>query len=116
MEARQAVHELSMWVAGRLHDIGGYAIGFEQLDPLCPSRLRLAHRYPDVGINVVAALNRRVYVLRQRDAGAGSFRNRPALLDELSLGPAGLGCAQPDGHADLRRAEDRKSTRLNSSH
>src|SRR5690606_31812255 len=108
VEAWQAVHELGMRVAGRLHDLGGYAIGFEPLDPLRPNRLRLAHRYPDVGINVVAALDRRVHVLCQRDAAAGSFRDLPAPLDEFSLGPAGLGRTQPDVHADLRRADHQR--------
>ena len=57
VERGQAVHELHGWIAGRARSVGVDLVRHQELDPLVPDRLGLAHRDPDVGVEEVDALD-----------------------------------------------------------
>ena len=75
-------------VAGLRDELGVDLVGREQLDPLVPDGLVLAHRDPDVRVEVVDALHALVGVLRQRDPGAGvARRSSRQRRDEVVVRP-----------------------------
>ncbi len=55
VERGQAVHELHPAVAGRVEQRPVHLVRLQELDPLVPDVLGLAHRDPDVGVDEVDA-------------------------------------------------------------
>ena len=76
----------------------------EELDPLRPDLLRLAHRHPHVGVQEVGALHAFLDRVREGDAGARLGGHRPALLDELVVRPQIARGDEADVHAQRRAA------------
>ncbi|MGI9509079.1 MAG: hypothetical protein ACR2QJ_07000 [Geminicoccaceae bacterium] len=66
-EGGEAVHELCVSIAGLAHHLAGHLIWREQGDSLLPGGVRLAYRDPDVGIDEVDAVDRRVGAFGNRD-------------------------------------------------
>ena len=87
VEGRQAVHELDRRVAGPGDHVAVHLVGREELDPLRPDALVLAHRHPDVGVEVVHPGDPFVDVLGQRQPGAGLLGDRAAGRDQVVLRP-----------------------------
>src|SRR4051812_10534939 len=105
VEGRQAVHEPDLRVPGALDDRRVHLVGGQQLDPLLPDRLLLAHGDPDVGVEVVHAADSLVDVLGQRETCAGLLGDVVARLDQVVLGPELPRRAQPDVHPELAAAD-----------
>ena len=59
VERREAVEELRLRVPRRGHEGGVDLVRQEELDPLGPDGVGLAHRDPDVGVDEVDAARRR---------------------------------------------------------
>ena len=71
----------------------------QQLDPLLPHALVLAHRDPDVGVEEVDAGDALVDVVGEREPGTGLLGDPAAGLDEVVARPQVFGGAEPDVHA-----------------
>ena len=80
----------------------------EELDPLGPDALVLAHRDPDVGVEEVDARHTLVDVLGQREPGAGLLGDAAAGLDQVLLRPQIARGAQPDVHAELAATDHQR--------
>ncbi len=89
MERWQAVEELDLRIAGQRQHRTVNLIIAEQGDTFGPFFLRLAHRYPDVGIDKIGAFHPRGDIFRQGDVATLLFGQCGTGLHQLRLRPAG---------------------------
>src|ERR671912_445180 len=108
VEGRQAVQEPDPGVPGPADHVGVHLVGLEELDPLLPHALVLAHRDPHVGIEVIDAIHALVHVLGEGQPGPGLLGDRATGLDQVLGGPQVLGGAQPDVHAELAAGDHQR--------
>ena len=77
------MEELGPGVAGLAHDVGVHLVGLEQLDPLLPDGVGLAHRDPHVRGDEVAALDALGHVLGEGDLRPGGLGDLTRLLHQV---------------------------------
>jgi hypothetical protein len=87
VKRRQAVHELDVRVAGQRHRLHVDLVGRQQLDPLRPHVVGLAHRDPHIGQKDVAAPDGLLDVVGDRYARAARRRDLARALDEIGRRP-----------------------------
>src|SRR5690606_34184533 len=105
VECRQTVHEAYVRIARSGHECGVDLIRQEQLDPLGPFFLWLAHGQPDVGIIEIHPRYRAVNVVGNHDSRAGGAGNLLGLLADIGRRPATLWRTQTHVHAHLGAAD-----------
>ena len=77
-----------------------HAVRRQKCNPLVPDLIRFAHGHPDVGVDKIRTFKPFGMLLGEGDPGSGSLCDRPALCDEVSVGPAALWAAQANVYAN----------------
>jgi hypothetical protein len=108
VEGGQAVHELHRRVAAAGHGRRVDLIGLQQVNALLPDGVRLAHRHPHVGVDVVHAPEALVHVLGQRQPRACLFSHGAGGGDQIVIGPQAPRGADAHVHAQLAAADQQR--------
>ncbi len=104
MERRQTVQE-NAFAARIFHDGPRHPVRRQIPDALLPDFIRLAHGYPDVGIDHIGSPRPGRHVVGQRDRGAGRGRVFPALPHQLRIREIALGRAGHEIQTHLRAGD-----------